>query len=168
MTMLYDGWLKIREARHQGRRFEILEDKEAAGALVLDQEGKILLVRQHRVPLGRDSLEIPAGCLDKDGLTPAEVMAEELEEEAHLTVPAEELKELLTILPSIGVSKSRYILYAWRYPALGENKAITGDDDVAERLWLSPEDFGKRIREGEIMDAKSVLAYYYLLAHPEL
>lgn len=166
MGMLYDGWLKISERIYKDRPFELLEDQEAVGALVVDIQGKILVVKQFRVPLMRESLEIPAGCLDKEGLTPEEIMAEELEEEANLKVDPSALKLLLTILPNIGISKSRYFLYSWAFPDVGVDSLILEDADVTERLWLSLEEFKEKIDQGEIMDAKSILAYYYLLGNP--
>lgn len=160
MSYLYDGWLKISEGFNGNRRFEILEDKEASGALVEDQEGKLLLVRQHRVALGQETLEIPAGCLDKDGLSPTEIMVEELAEEANLIIDEKDLELMLVGQPNIGVSKSRYFLYHYLYPGLGQDEKITDDPDVTERLWVTSEDFLRLIQEGGITDMKSQLAFF--------
>ena len=164
MGYLYDGWLKITERIIGGRRFEILIEMNAAGAVVEDRQGRLMVVRQHRAALMDESLEIPAGCIDKPGLSPAEIMAEELAEEAHLQVKPEELQLLLTSYPQIGISTSKYHLYYYYYDEIGENEAIDDDPDVTERLWLTKDQFGEMIRNGRIKDSKSQLAYYYLLA----
>ncbi len=162
MNYLYKGWLKIYKKEYKGRNFEILEDKDAVGALVEDTNGKFLLVRQFRVPLGRESLEIPAGCIDKDGLTPEEIMVEELEEEGDLNIKAEDLKLLITFCPNIGISKSTYRLYYCKYNGVGISKAID-DQDVFESLWLTPEEYLEKIEKREILDVKSQLAYYMIM-----
>ena len=167
MGYLYDGWLKISERIIGGRRFEILIDINAAGAVVEDREGRLLVVRQYRPALMEESLEIPAGCIDKEGLGPAEIMAEELLEEAHLKVDAKDLQLLLTTYPQVGISAGTYWLYYYFYDQAGEDKAIEDDQDVTECLWLTKEQFGEKIRNGEIKDTKSQLAYYYLMARDQ-
>ncbi len=162
MNYLYKGWLKLYKKEYKGRNFEILEVKDAVGVLVEDKNGKFLLVRQFRVPLDKDSLEIPAGCLDKDGLTPEEIMVEELEEEADLNVKVENLKLLIDFCPNIGISKSNYKLYYCKYDSIGVNKAID-EEDVFETLWLTPEEYLEKIEKGEIVDVKSQLAYYMIM-----
>ena len=164
MGYLYDGWLKISERIIGSRRYEILIDINAAGAVVEDRDGRLLVVRQYRPALMKESLEIPAGCIDKDGLGPAEIMAEELAEEAHLEVEAKDLQLLLTTYPQVGISAGWYKLYYYFYDGVGEDKLIHDDADVSERLWLTKEQFGDMIQSGEIKDTKSQLAYYYLMA----
>lgn len=160
---LYDGWLKIYKKERNGRSFEVLEDKDAVGALVEDRDGKFLLVRQFRTALDQESLEIPAGCIDKDGLTPEEIMVEELKEEANIDIEVGSLKLMIDTCPQIGISKGSYKLYYCSYDGIGINQQIPDDLDVFETIWLTPEQFLDKIQNGEIVDTKSQLAYFMIM-----
>lgn len=163
MEYLYDGWLKIYKKDLNGRSFEILEDKDAVGTLVEDREGKFLLVRQFRTALESESLEIPAGCIDKNGLTPEEIMVEELKEEANLDISVNDLKLMIDTCPQIGISKGSYKLYYCSYDGIGINQKIPDDLDVFETIWVTPDEFLKLIEDREIVDTKSQLAYYMIM-----
>ena len=52
-------------------------------AFLLDREGRVVLVEQYRPPLGRTTLEMPAGNLD-EGETPDQAVAREVLEETGL------------------------------------------------------------------------------------
>jgi ADP-ribose pyrophosphatase len=160
---LYDGWLKIYKKERNGRSFEVLKDKDAVGALVEDRNGRFLLVRQYRTALDSESLEIPAGCIDKEGLTPEEIMVEELKEEANLDIKVENLILMIETFPQIGISKGSYRLYFCKYDGLGTNQLIPDDLDVSETIWVTPEQFLKMIENREIVDTKSQLAYYMIM-----
>lgn len=56
----------------------------AVGIIALDDQSRVLLVRQYRHPVGRLLWEPPAGLLDKAGEDPLEAAKRELYEEAHL------------------------------------------------------------------------------------
>ncbi len=56
----------------------------AVGAIVLDDQDRVLLVRQYRHPVGALMWEPPAGLLDIDNETPLECVQRELVEEAGL------------------------------------------------------------------------------------
>ena len=163
MEYLYDGWLKIYKKDLNGRSFEVLEDKDAVGTLVEDREGKFLLVRQYRTALESESLEIPAGCIDKNGLTPEEIMVEELKEEANLDISVNNLELMIDTCPQIGISKGSYKLYYCSYDGIGINQKIPDDLDVFETIWVTPDEFLKLIEDREIVDTKSQLAYYMIM-----
>ena len=163
MEYLYDGWLKIYKKIRNGRSFEVLQDKDAVGALVEDKDGKFLLVRQYRTALDSESLEIPAGCIDKDGLSPEEIMVEELKEEANLYIDINTLELMIDTCPQIGISKGSYRLYYCRYNGFGINQQIPDDLDVTETLWVTPDEFLEKIKRREIVDTKSQLAYYMIM-----
>jgi ADP-ribose pyrophosphatase len=56
----------------------------AVGVVPLDDGGRVLLVRQFRVPVGRELWELPAGLVDVEGEPAAETARRELAEEADL------------------------------------------------------------------------------------
>jgi len=63
---------------------EIVDHPGAVAVVALDDEGRTLLLRQYRHPVGRELWEIPAGLLDVVGEPAAEAAARELGEEADL------------------------------------------------------------------------------------
>ncbi len=56
----------------------------AVGIIALDDQGRVLLLRQYRHAVGRMLWEPPAGLLDEVGEDPLEAAKRELYEEAHL------------------------------------------------------------------------------------
>ncbi|HWG97977.1 MAG TPA: NUDIX hydrolase [Pilimelia sp.] len=74
----------------------------AVGVLALDEQGRVVLVRQYRHPLRRRLWELPAGLVDVAGEDPAATAARELAEEADLT--AARLDPLVDLHPSPGYS----------------------------------------------------------------
>jgi len=89
---------------------EVLDHNGAAAVVAFDDEGKLLMVRQYRYPMGEYLLEIPAGKID-DGETPEQCAARELVEETGYR--AGKLTELGVIYPAAAyTSESVYLFYA--------------------------------------------------------
>ena len=61
---------------------EYIRHPGAVGIVALDDEGRVLLVRQYRHPVGHELWEPPAGLLDVEGEQPLEAARRELAEEA--------------------------------------------------------------------------------------
>lgn len=59
---------------------EVIEHAGAAGVAAFDEDGRLLMVRQYRYPVGEALLELPAGRLE-EGESPEQCAARELEEE---------------------------------------------------------------------------------------
>ena len=68
--LIYDGYVKIYDCvRDRNGRFESYTKvalRGASGGIVINEEGKMALVKQYRPILGKVTLEIPAGTLDKN------------------------------------------------------------------------------------------------------
>jgi len=79
-------------------RREIIKHPGAAAILAFDEKDKIILVRQHRFPLGY-ILEIPAGTLEK-GESPKRCALREIQEETGYK--AKGMTHLITYYPSVG------------------------------------------------------------------
>ncbi|MFH8290785.1 NUDIX domain-containing protein [Streptomyces sp. NPDC018059] len=56
----------------------------SVAALALDEEGRVLVIRQYRHPVRQKLWEIPAGLLDVPGENPLHAAQRELYEEAHV------------------------------------------------------------------------------------
>jgi 8-oxo-dGDP phosphatase len=65
-------------------RREYIEHTGAVGVLALDDDDRVLFIRQYRHPVRMELWELPAGLLDIDGEQPLEAARRELAEEADL------------------------------------------------------------------------------------
>jgi 8-oxo-dGDP phosphatase len=65
-------------------RREYVRHTGAVAVLVLDDDDRVLLIRQYRHPVGMELWELPAGLLDLAGEPPLEAARRELAEEADL------------------------------------------------------------------------------------
>ena len=63
---------------------EVIEHPGAVAILALDDQGRVLLIRQYRHPIRARAWEIPAGLLDMAGESPLAGAQRELAEEADL------------------------------------------------------------------------------------
>ena len=80
-------WNLTRDAFHYGNSRitrEYVDHPGAVAILALDDEGRVLLIKQYRHPLGARDWELPAGLLDLDGESPLAGAQRELAEEADL------------------------------------------------------------------------------------
>jgi ADP-ribose pyrophosphatase len=138
----------------------------AVAVLALDDDGRLLMVRQWRVPAGRALLEIPAGTLDvHDGVTedPDLCARRELEEETGHR--ARDWRKLAAFWTAPGFATELMHLYL----ATGLN-GVGGDDDRLapdedERLELRHvplDEAMAMVESGGIEDAKSILGVLWL------
>ncbi|HEY8474429.1 MAG TPA: NUDIX hydrolase [Natronosporangium sp.] len=84
----------------------------AVAVVALDEQQRVVLVRQYRHPVGAELWELPAGLADVAGEQPREVAARELAEEADLR--AGTIEPLVDIHPSPGVSDERIRIFLAR------------------------------------------------------
>ncbi len=140
---LPDGGIGEREiVRHRG------------GACVAAvRDGQICLVRQYRIALGRETLEVPAGKLEV-GEDPLECARRELEEEAGLC--AESLEQVATTAGSPGFTDELTRIFLAR--GLTQHEAHPDPDEFVECVWMPLSEAIGKIRSLEIQDAKTVVA----------
>jgi len=167
MERVYDGFVKIdkfpvKKANGSEYMYEKVGIPSAVAAVVVNNDNKVLLVKQMRPCVGKETLEIPAGCIDKDGLTDEEIMIEELIEEGNISkddiIQFEQIRKYHTV---IGSSDANMVLY---YVKVNVGSGIYGvdDSDVYEAMWVTLEEMKRYIDDGMITDGKSVMAYQHL------
>ncbi len=131
---------------------EVIEHPGAAAMLAIEN-GKLLLVRQHRFPHGV-VLEIPAGTLNKNE-SPRKCAFRELKEETGYE--AKKMTPLVKYYPSIGYNTE--VIHC--FVASGIKKVSELELDEDEIISVVKIDFRKvlnMILSGKIVDSKTICA----------
>lgn len=166
--LIFNGFHKIVEidceVKGQMVKREKLLVRGAVAGIVIDEDNRMGLVSQYRPVIQRHTKEIPAGVLDKDALTEKEILIEELMEECE--IPKEEIlsvseKPTHEYFMMAGNADGKIYFYEIRVKRQ-ENK-IVQDVDVDSVEWVDQETMKQYIEEGQIVDGKTILVYYYWL-----
>jgi 8-oxo-dGTP pyrophosphatase MutT (NUDIX family) len=88
---------------------EFVHHPGAVGVLALDDEGRVVMLRQYRHPIGEYLWELPAGLRDVDGEPPLETARRELAEEAQLA--AQRWSLLATTYSTPGFCDEMVLIY---------------------------------------------------------
>ena len=154
---IYEGKilsLSVYDITLNGRKVkrEVVEHRGAAAILAFEGK-KVILVKQHRFPLGY-VLEIPAGTLDK-GEKPRACALREIQEETGYK--AKNMTHFLTYYPSVGYNtEAIHCFVATDLTKVGDLKL-----DYDEVMSVVKMDFTKllgMIKAGKIIDSKTICA----------
>ena len=138
---------------------EIVEHLSAVGALPLDDDDQVVMLRQYRHSMGRHFLEIPAGKLDVDGEDIADAMQRELVEEIEMTAAG--MEHLLTYTNSAGwtTETTHVYLATGLTPAPRPDGFLLQHEEAdMEIVRLAFDDAVAMVHDGRIVDSKTVIA----------
>ncbi len=124
----------------------------AAAVVAVNEDGKLLMVRQYRNALDRFTLELPAGKLDDPKEPTLDCAKRELEEETGYYT--EDFEYLLTVNTTVAFCNEKIDLYLAR----GLKKTqqhLDPDEEINVELW-DVEDLKQLIYQGKITDGKTV------------
>jgi ADP-ribose pyrophosphatase len=134
-----------------------VDHPQAAAIVPFVSDNEIIMVRQYRYALRRETLEIPAGKMDK-GEGPEECIKRELVEETGFE--AKSIKWLYTYAPAIGYSNELIHLYLGRdLKKLEEN---IDDSEISSLEILPLEEVLGMIRDHKIIDSKTIIALAFI------
>lgn len=140
---------------------EVIRHPGAAAVVALEQEDKVLLLRQYRHAVGAHIWEIPAGTISP-GEEPMECARRELAEETgHL---ASEFQLLGETVPVPGYSDER--IYIFLAKGLSASQQHLDQDEVLEVHSIPLEQALAMVHAGQIQDAKTIVGL--TLAHMAL
>ena len=148
-------------AKRQGKWEYVARSRGIRAAVILAvEDGDVLLVEQHRVPLGCNCIELPAGLIgdhdaDED---PLESAARELEEETGYR--AERLEDLGAFYSSPGMlSESFTLVRAHGLTKIGEGGGIDGENIIVHRVGIDqlPQFVATKRAQGCVIDAKLLM-----------
>src|SRR4051794_36228221 len=90
----------------------VVEDPGAVVILAIDEEDRVVVVKQYRHPVQMRLVELPAGKLDQDGEDPVVAAKRELHEEVGLH--AREWRHLMTTYASPGITAETHAIFLAR------------------------------------------------------
>jgi len=127
------------------------------GAVVIvpvQADGKLLLVKQFRIPLGFTLIEFPAGTLESTE-PPLECAKREIQEEVQ--VAARSWTSLGTLIPAPGFCDELQHLFGAKdlIPSNGD----LDEDEIIEVIAMSPSEIEAAIKTNNINDCKTIAAF---------
>ena len=137
---------------------DIVRFPGACCILAVDAEGNIPFVEQYRAPVGRVTLELPAGKIDR-GEDPLTCAKRELSEETGYQ--SDSWQKLTALLPSPGYTDEVQHTYLARNAVQG--KSHLDDGEFVNVRMLSLKEAYRKVLAAEIVDGNTVCAI--LLTH---
>ena len=134
-------------------RREVVRHSGSVAVLAIQDDGKIVLVRQYRYPVDDFVWELPAGRLDP-GESPEQAAQRELQEE--IGFKAGRLQEMVFFHTTPGFCDES--MHVFRATALLASKAQGDEDERIEVQAFTLSDLGAMIDRGEIREGKTLVA----------
>lgn len=158
------------EARKQGRWEYAARTGDVTAAVILALDGEeVILIEQHRVPVGAPCIELPAGLVGDEGEAEEieAAAARELEEETGYR--AERIVSLGRFYASPGMTSEHFTLVrAEGLTKVGEGGGVAGEDILVHRVPLAqiPAFLERKRSEGAEVDVKLLLLLGAVLLKP--
>ena len=171
MKSMADSVIRLkRQLRYQGTILKIYEDTVlangheahwdfihhdgAAAVLPVTDDGKILMVRQYRNALDRETLEIPAGKLDAADEPKIQCAYRELEEETGYRT--EHMEYLMSVNTTVAFCDEAIDIFVAR-DLIPSHQHFDEDEVIDVEAW-ELKDLLELIYSGKMTDAKTVAA----------
>lgn len=162
ILQLYQAVFKSDEGKVIRR--DIVHHLPAVGILPITPDDRVVMVKQYRYPIGRETYEIPAGLLELEGdalETPLAAAKRELEEETGYL--AQDWTPLGDFYLSAGMSDEKIYLFKARGLTLSSDPLPQDDDEEVQREFMTREQVRKMITLNQIKDIKTFVALQFWL-----
>ncbi|MFI9173225.1 NUDIX domain-containing protein [Streptomyces lincolnensis] len=136
----------------------------SVAVLALDEEDRVLLIRQYRHPVRQKLWEIPAGLLDVPGENPLHAAQRELYEEAH--VKAEDWRVLTDVYTTPGGCDEAVRIFLARSisEAEGERFEVEDEETDLEYARVPVDELARGVLAGELHNNCLVVGVLSLIA----
>jgi ADP-ribose pyrophosphatase len=141
----------------QVRKRIYVKHPQAAAMVPFVSDNEIIMVKQYRYALGRETLEIPAGKMDGTE-SPEQCILRELVEETGYE--AGNIEWLYTYAPAIGYSDELIHLYVGR--DLKKLETRIDEDEISSVSIVALEEVMGMIRDHKLFDSKTILALAFI------
>jgi len=138
---------------------EIVHHPGGVAIIAEDADGRLCLIRQYRHATGGWLWEFPAGKREKAEAPEVTAQRELLEE---VGVEAATWQKLGQFVPSPGILTEVVYLYYAR--DLNQQTHAHEAEEVIEIHWLTPGEIGEMVRQGQIVDGKTLVGLYLMQA----
>ncbi len=135
-------------------RRAIVVHRGSAVMMPVDERGRVLLVRQYRLPARQSLWELPAGRLDEGESTPAAARRELREETGYR---ARHWRKLVSFYPSPGFLGEKMTIFLATGLTLGP--AAPMEDERIRCRWFTARELEAGIRAGRIIDGKTIIGF---------
>ena len=142
--------------------WDFIHHDGAAAVIPVMEDGKILMVKQYRNALERDTLEIPAGKLDDPNEEGIVCAARELKEEIGATIVNEPIL-LGNVISDSGLTGNRVDVYLVEIESFQQNQLI--HEGIKQIIEIPVNKMDDWIRQGKIDDGFSLSAYALYQSH---
>ena len=135
-------------------KWDFIKHKGAAAVVPIDEQGRLIMVRQYRNALERYTLEIPAGGLQTPEEPTRDAAARELSEDPGYH--CDQLELLLSIRTTVAFCNEKIDIYVAEH--LTPGKQHLDEDEYVQVKAYPLEELVEKIYAGEIQDSKTVAA----------
>ncbi len=135
-------------------KWDFIKQNGAAAGVPVDDEGRLIMVKQFRNALDRYTLEIPAGGLQSPEEPTRTAAARELSEETGYT--SDHLELLLSIRTTVAFCNEKIDIYVADHLVPGSQHL--DEDEFVQIFAYSVEELTEMIYSGQIQDSKTVAA----------
>jgi ADP-ribose pyrophosphatase len=134
-------------------RRDYLTHPGSVGVLALDEQDRVLVLRQYRHPVRRKLWELPAGLLDVAGENPLHAAQRELYEEAHLK--AEDWRVLADLYTTPGGSDEAVRIFLARElsDVEGERYAVMDEEADMELARVPAAELARGVLAGQLQNS---------------
>ncbi len=134
-------------------KWDLIDHKGAAAIVAVREDGKLLMVRQYRNALERETLEIPAGGLNgREEPTDAAAMRELQEETGYVCDKVELLNSIYT---TVAFCNEKIDIYLARGLAKHGSQHLDEDEYIHVEAY-TVEELKQMIFDGKIQDSKTI------------
>lgn len=164
VNTLYEGFVNIYESERERdgkvERFTRVKLRGASAGIVINENGEMALVKQYRPILGKYTLEVPCGTLDK-GISKKDIIIEELDEECGISkedIISITEEPILTYNIIENMSDGEMHIFYIKVKNVISNPHM--DDDVDEVNFYSIKEIDTLIKNRVITDPKTLISFY--------